>query len=231
MQTSFTNIEIRAFDAATCPTSCATSQNRVVSDSAASAYMPQARIMHELGHLATLLSKSYAFCGDYTRDGATWNFTSAEFACASFNEGIATIFGDRAIYGSDNPEPHMCVSAAACDDGSFDVEENSNAGGCTTSERRSALSVVRYLRDLYDTNDDGETNEVDFADFFDALAAFPDGSGEKQVDEPWKWDGTDWVLDDKDGRSARDFRGRIEAGVSVDSSDAYGLACVPVGDF
>jgi len=233
MQTSFTGIQIRAFDAARCPTSCATSENQVIIDSAASTFMPQSRVMHELGHVATRLSKSYSFCGDYSRDGANsgWNLTSGEFACASFNEGIATFFGDRAIYGPDNPEPHTCISADACADGSFDVEANSRVGGCSTNETRSALSVVRYLRDLYDTTDDGETNALGFGDFFDALAAFPSGNGEKQANEPWLWNGSAWSLDDRDGRSARDLRGHIESQESFDSADAYRLACSPVGDF
>jgi hypothetical protein len=224
MRARFTNIAVRAFDPG-CPTSCSDGHS-VTIDSAGSAFTPQGRIMHEFGHVASHLSNEFQACADYSRDGDSgWNLMTAEYACASFEEGLATFFGDTAIYWYQNPQPFTCLSSSYCT--GFDVEASTGAGSCTASERRWALTVDRYLRDLYDsTNEASDSNSASYATFFDTLERFPSGQGEGEDTEPFFL----VFLDDPDGRSARDFRRHFEALTGTSTQTNFTANCSPVGD-
>lgn len=230
MRNSFTGVEIRAYDGTTCPTSCADGANkRIIIDSSTSAYRPQARVMHEMGHIASYLSKARRACVDYTFGGNNgWSMTSQEWACAGFEEAIATFFGDRAIYWQASPQPTSCLSSGVCPNSS-NIETSTGSGSCATGEARQPITAVRYLRDLYDSVDEtNDGNRFGYSRFFDALARFDNGSGNRAVDEPWNWWGTS--LDDRDGRSARDFRAHIEGLTGSSTSSNYTNNCSPTGD-
>jgi hypothetical protein len=231
---AFTDVEILAFDSARCGTSCASGKTIVLDDNAA--YAPQARVMHEMGHVASTLSNKnqtrslppniYCFI-DTANCG--WSLNSQEWQAAAFEEGLATFYGDVALYTAAATAPHTCyASAAPCGTGTFNVETSSRSS-CATGESRWALSTVRYLRDAYDDGVDytGETLSAPYHAFFDTVHAFDEGTWEDQKEEYWNADYS--ALDDKDGRSAHDFRD-VWIPWGTDSTTQYQGNCSPVGD-
>jgi len=210
----FSNLDIRAFSNSVpnsnCSSSCAFGPANQVQLDANAAFTPQARVMHEMGHIASYVSNNFTYGGDYCWPstggaGCGWSFTSAEWRAASFEEGIATFYGDTAIYWNLNPQPHTCLSASFCPLNSFDVETSTGSGSCATNETRWPLSVDRYLRDMYDNVNDpgfGEAMSRPYGEFFDTLAQFAAGTSNHQKDEPWNASYT--ALDARDGRSACD---------------------------
>jgi hypothetical protein len=215
MNAYFTGLEVRAFDNV-CPTSCANGgQNRITLDTNA-AYMPQARILHEMGHIASYKAsrdQSYRFGGDYcwpntNQSGCGWSLTSAEWSAANFEEGMATFLGDAALYAQNAVAPHTCItSAAACATNSFNIETSSGSS-CTSNGNRWALSVDRYLWDAYDSRIDYATDTLsrNYYEFIDTIHAFDNGNANRQKDEPWcSWPNQNSRCD-FDGRSAVDFR-------------------------
>lgn len=126
MLSYFSNATIKTFDD-TCPTSCADGPaNEIILDTA-SAFSPQARVMHEMGHLAsfkanrdqtrsqtgqltcfpsTAWSSSSAPCG--------WSLSDDEWAVISFEEAVATFFADVALYQSNAASPMTCLSSSYC---------------------------------------------------------------------------------------------------------------------
>ncbi len=211
----FASLDIRAFSSsvpnAACNTSCAFgAANQVQLDgSTGTPFSPQGRVMHEMGHIASYKSNPFLPGGDYcfpsTGTGCGWNQTTAEWRAASFEEGIATFFGDTAIYWYSNPQPHTCLSTSACTLNSFDVEASTGSGSCATNEGRWALSANRYLRDMYDSVNDpgfGEAMTRPYGEFFETLATFANGTSDDRDDEPWNSSRT--ALDNRDGRAACD---------------------------
>jgi hypothetical protein len=212
----FTGLIITAFNKEACPTSCAIgAANRVIIDSPAAAYAPQARLLHEMGHIASYKSSRQqrfrqAGIGDgvynwpeRTPTGGWWLNTS-EWGAAQFEEGVATFFGDRAFYGQDARQPMTCnASALPCSDRGFDVE-HSPGDSCQEKSSRQPINVVRFLRDLYDSNEDfeGETAVQPFYVIPDVLFAFLDGEDNLHKNEPWCGSS----VCEPDGRSTQDFR-------------------------
>ena len=235
MRAYFTNVEIRAYNSAACPTSCANGANkRIIIDSANSAYMPQGRVMHEMGHIASYVSKPRKSFVDYTRDGTNgWNMRSAEYASASFEEGLATFYGDTALYWYWNSEPLTCLSTGACSRSSNNNVETSTGvrASCSNGEERWALTVDRYLRDVYDSSNEWfDNNREPFYNFFDVINRFGNGYDNRHKNEPYgSFLGITWV-DDRDGRSARDFRAHMEAHTGTSNYSNFLRNCYPAGD-
>lgn len=238
MRAYFTNVQIRAYDSS-CPTSCATGSNkRILIDSATSAYRPQGRVLHEMGHIASYVShpnqRRRVFV-DYTRDGVNgWNMRSAEYAGPSFEEGLATFYGDVALYWHWNPEPYSCLSSGPCARTTNNNVETSTGtrSVCAAGEERWALTTVRYLRDVYDSTS-GEWFDDDsepYYNFFDSVNRFSNGFDNRDKDEPWAQ--ILWItyVDDRDGRSARDFRAHIEAHAGISTYFEFSRNCYPAGD-
>jgi len=234
MRTYFTNVQIRAYSTS-CPTSCANgADKRIIIDSSNSAYMPQGRVMHEMGHIADYVSKPRRVYVNYTRDGVNgWNFRSPEYASASFTEGLATFYGDVALYWYWNSQPLSCLSTGACSTSVNNNVERSTGlrSSCASGEERWALTVDRYLRDVYDsTNEWFDTNQEHYYNFFDVISRFGNGYGNRDKNEPYNsFLGIVWV-DDKDGRAARDFRGHMEAHTGRSNYLNYARNCYPAGD-
>ena len=238
MRTYFTNVQIRAYSSS-CPTSCANGEDkRIIIDSSTSAYRPQARVMHEMGHIASYLShrdQERRVFVDYSRDGvAGWNMRSAEYAGPSFEEALATFYGDVALYWHWNPEPYSCLSSGPCPRIANNNVETSTGmrSSCSAGEERWALTSVRYLRDVYDSTS-GESFDDDsepYYQFFDAVNRFSNGYGNRSKDEPW--DGFLWWtwVDDKDGRSARDFRAHLDTLAGISTYGEFSRNCYPAGD-
>ncbi len=250
MNAYFLNVDIRAFDnSGVCPTSCAAGWNNRILLDPNSAFAPQARIMHEMGHIASYVSsrdQSFKPGGDYcfpsTGTGCTWNLSTPEWSAANFEEGLATFFADTTLYGANATEPHTCyASAAACANGTFNVETSTGlASACASNESRWPLTVARYLWDSYDLNQDypGETLSRNLYEFFDTVHAFDNGAANNQKNEPWDQhtvcNGTQCVITyvnivDRDGRSANDFRVNW-AKWGTNSDTVFNNNCSPAGD-
>lgn len=240
MRASFTNVEIRAYNSGACPTSCANGANkRIIIDSANSAYMPQGRVLHEMGHIASYVSKPRKSFVDYTRDGVNgWSLRSPEYASASFEEGLATFYGDTALYWYWNAEPLTCLSSGTCTRSNNNRVERSTGvrSSCASGEERWALTVDRYLRDVYDSTNESfgggrsDTNREPYYNFFDAVARFGNGYDNRDKNEPYnKILFITWV-DDKDGRSARDFRAHMESLTGTSNYNNFSRNCYPAGD-
>ena len=113
--------------------------------------------------------------------------------------------------------------------GTLNADGTVNSGACVVDEGRRALTVNRYLRDLYDSNA-GEATDTQFAgfsNFFSTLNRFANGFNNNQKDEPWN---SSNAIDDQDGRSARDFRTHFEALTGNSTSINFQANCSPVGD-
>lgn len=235
MNAYFSGVQIRAFDAASCPTSCANGpSNMIIIDSDSSAYMPLHRVQHEMGHIASYrASRDQAWhqlgALDYGYGGSLgWNMTSAEFASVHFEEGVATMLSDVALYYQNATNPHTCLSSSFCSTNSYNIETSSGTT-CGPDDNRRVLNAVRYLWDNYDSNVDysGENLSRGVWEVVDTIHAFDNGASDRQKDE--MWDSTDTTLDDKDGRSSIDFRENWKTW-GTDSTTQLSNNCGSAGD-
>lgn len=226
----FTNLEVR-ISSPDCPTSCAQSTlNRILLDPGA-AYAPQARIMHEMGHIASYrgsgtFRSSGAYCYPNAPGNCGWTIDQPQWSSVSFEEGLATFLGDTGLYSSNAVAPHTCyASQTFCGTGVFNIETSPIT--CVTDEGRWPLSVDRYLWDAFDSNADyvNEVQTRSWYEFIDALASFPPGEGNRHSDEPWLGN----ILIDPDGRSAVDFRENWKT-LSVDTDLEWSSNCSSPGD-
>ncbi len=213
MRAKFTDLDIVAYDGEACPTSCASGpKNRVTIDSSESAYRPQARVMHEMGHIASYLASdgykqagsgtdAYCFGGESSPCG--WGMTEAEWAAVHFEEAFATFLGDVAFYGHSALEPRTCNSSSSC--GNHDLE-TSGGTSCPTDDNRRPINAVRYFWDVYDDHSDytGESLSESMFVFIDTMHDYENGVGDGQRNEVWDADLSS--IDDRDGRSCIDFR-------------------------
>ncbi|MBS2020881.1 MAG: hypothetical protein JST92_00600 [Deltaproteobacteria bacterium] len=237
--TYFTGVEIR-YPSSDCPTSCTSGSDKLVKLDPDSAYAPQARVMHELGHVASYVSNrdqsrslSNDYCYPNTGGNCGWSLQTAEWSQDAFEEGFATFAGDTALASPWSTAPHTCYqSAAACSTGHHNEESSPGATGqCASDENRFPLSVVRYLWDAYDFNVDYPTETLarDPHEFFDTLNSFDNGRDNHQKDEPQCCILGYCYLCTRDGRSAVDFKWNW-ANWGTDSSSAWTNNCSPTGD-
>lgn len=173
MQAVFTNLEIRAYPT-DCPTACAKGpENRIHMPSGAE-FRPQARILHEMGHIASYKSNPRRMSTGYnypteSLGGGSWSFTTNEWRSAALEEGRATFFGDVAFYWSWATDPRTCNSTGPC---TTSIEAGIS---CSGTVGRRALQMDRYMWDIYDTVNDGETVSANYYAFFDTLGSIPNG--------------------------------------------------------
>lgn len=214
MNAYFSNVEIRAFDSATCPTSCANGDSNRITMDDNSAYSPQARVMHEMGHIASYRAsrdQSYLQAGNQTcypntNTGCGWGLDTGEWASVAFEEGMATFLADVALYWPSATAPHTCISAGACGTGVFNLEA-SEGTSCAADRNRYPLNNNRYFWDVYDSNVDytGENLSRGVWEVIDTIHAADNGYENRQKSEVYYQFIFVWV-DDVDGRSAIDFR-------------------------
>ena len=237
MEANFTGLTIYAFSDTqpdSCSTSCAKGSANTVQLDANAAFKPLGRVMHEMGHIASYKSDTHTGANDYnypsTGSGGSWSTTTAEWKAASFEEGLATFFGVRAIYHQANDEPHYCNSTSVCSTGTYDLEESTGttSGSCAADEGRWALSTMRYLWDAYDSHDDSNYSDAvssNYFDFFDTLGDYPSGTGDGDKDEPWNSSYSS--KDNRDGRSAEDFRGHFQSRTGSSTTSQCSYNCSP----
>lgn len=192
LQTNFTGVEIRGFansvpgyitPAGTCPTSCARGSAKKVQLDASAQYAPQARVMHEMGHVASYWLKphtegvggaswaSYAWGGDTSE---TWGQESHEYGAAAFEEAFATHGGSITLWSPQSEQPTTCLSGGGtCYTGPAPVLRFALSGTTlettnypyatnycnlspTSPESRRALSAMRFMWDVYDDRNDAD---------------------------------------------------------------------------
>lgn len=180
------------------------------------AYAPQARVMHEMGHIAVHKANPFKsiknFCYPNQRcDQPSWYPSNPEWRADAFNEGIASFIASVALYRPEAVAPHNCVgifqSACINEDNNL---ERSNGASCALDEDRWPLSTERFLWDIYDDVREDYVVAADydrrpFHEFFDRLADYPDGLADHNDDEPWG-DSARTVVDNYDGRSGEDMK-------------------------
>jgi hypothetical protein len=236
MNSFFTDVDIVAFDSV-CPTSCANGPaNRITIDSSTSAYRPQGRILHEMGHIASYRasrdqeykqSGPSSYCFNETAP-CGWSLDSAEYATVHFEEAVATHLGDVALYTPSATAPHTCLSSVACSTGSFNIE-SSGGTSCAADHDRRPINAVRYFWDNYDSVSDytGESLAMGMWHVVDTIHAFDNGTADGDKNEVWNGDLS--AMNDLDGRSCIDFRDHWKDW-GTDSSTELSQNCGSEGD-
>jgi hypothetical protein len=234
MLAGFTGVTIAMYDPFACPTSCANGPaNAIIIDSIGSAYNPQSRILHELGHIANFVANpNWKQLGGFNYDfggSGGWSLDSPEFESAGWEESIATHAGDVALYGPDAKQPHTCfASELPCSAGVFNIE---SAGDCTEPDsNRQVINHIRFHWDVYDTVKDSDADSVSapIAALWDVLGAFPNIDGEGGINEFWNPTGTSG--DDDDGRCALDFASNWVSLGGPDTKPLVAANCGSAGD-
>ncbi|GEM_PF-2668966 len=223
MVTYFQNVDIMAFDTngnlSDCDTSCARGWFRnmttatgtpawaheqtptvVLDDGTATPYAPQARVNHELGHIADFLSgpnqglkRSTGYC--FNDASCNWSDGSLEYRPAALTEGMATFIASVSFYTEAAQNPRTCfpngndtnVGKRHCYPGSggstittWGLETSSWTGaGCggtngVPQEGRQPVSAMRFFWDIIDSLNDGQDDiNLSMFNIFDSLAAWP----------------------------------------------------------
>lgn len=156
MLAGFSGLRIVTFttDENDCPTSCAHGKDNWIRLNTGAQYKPQARIFHEMGHIATYVANAHRPTGEYCFPdigaGCSWNHADAEWRDVAFEEGFATFLGDRAIYGQAAPSPYTCNSTSYCST-NHDLEASLASSCDLVGEKhdRQPIQVNRFLRDLH----------------------------------------------------------------------------------
>ncbi len=197
MRAKITNVEIwkgrggNTSNNGDCPSSCASGSDKRIWLDTNAHYMPQARVMHEIGHVASYQSNPRDGCmlsGGYDygagSDGA-WSQESPEYFCAQFEEGLATFFASATLYGDYADEPRACLGDKHCgNSGSFNLEVEE----CGVSrDHMFPLNTTRYLWDVYDDQVDGNVNadtyDRSLFTIVDTLHKYASGTGNHEENE------------------------------------------------
>jgi hypothetical protein len=185
------------------------------------AFQPQARILHELGHIATYVANPWKIGENYTYGGnAGWIQAGAEYGSAAFEEAFATHYGSVAWWWDNATTPTTCLSTATCytsgnPSANTDIEATSfphSTNNCSfaagNAEARWPLSAMRFFWDVFDNHNDADgdsysANHGDFWQHLAMLAFYPQGTDTDQIEEPWN--ATKTTITEPDGRGSRSY--------------------------
>ncbi|MDD9947300.1 MAG: hypothetical protein OXU20_40045 [Myxococcales bacterium] len=224
MRTLFWGLEIQAFDNSLCTTSCAVGDsNVVVIDSTTSAMSPQARVMHEMGHIASYLANTNwtlydatrtVLALDYSANGFGWNLASPENESAGWEEAVATHYADIALYFPWADVPYSCLNTGACPDAAsiINVPLEPSPNCALPGSNLVVGNHMQYHWDNYDSEIDyvGEIISEPMFDVVNVVSTYSSGSGNgagiARIDEFWNAART--AGDDVHGRSTQDFHNR-----------------------
>jgi len=236
---NFTNVEVRGFantipgyltPTGTFPSSAAAGASKRVQLDSQAGLTPQARAMHELGHIATYVTHPWQFGANYTwappgqqPGAATWLATSPEFGSAAFEEAFATHYGNIAFWWDNAVTPTTCYSTAHCyntagttptagtniEATSYPSTTNNCNTTATNPESRWPLSAMRFFWDVFDNRNDADgdsysANNGHFWQHLHNLAWYPNGTSENQHEDPWN--PAKDALTEPDGRGSRSYR-------------------------
>jgi hypothetical protein len=239
LQAGYTNVQIRGFADSiagyleSCPTSCAFGPSKQVQLDANAGFSPQARVMHEMGHIATYVTHNWMLTGNYnwpnTTGSSGWSQTSAEWGDAGFEEAFATHYGSIAFWGDNAATPTTCLSSATCytaagapfagtdiEASSFPFATNNCSTVATNPESRWPLSHMRFFWDVFDNHNDADgdaysANQGDFWKHLHNLAWYPEGTEVNQINEPWNPART--AVTEPDGRGSTSYAANYAANV------------------
>jgi hypothetical protein len=258
LQTNFTQVEIRGFAdnipgfRGECTSSCASGPDKQVQLDAAAGFKPQARVMHEMGHIATYVTHPWERTNNYNfpdtvAGGGGWSRNEAEWGVSGFEEAFATHYGSIAFWGANATAPTTCNSTQSCytvvvgppasatplantniEATSFPFATNNCVGG-DMPESRWPLSHMRYFWDVFDSNNDAtadtySANAGDFWRHLHNLAWYPEGTGANDIDEPWNSDYS--AVTNRDGRGSSSYRANYNTNV-VNTSGIRTANCTP----
>jgi hypothetical protein len=201
--------------------SCAGGKEVWMDTNPATPYIPQERIMHEFGHVASALSHengNYWAMGDYcypaTGTCNSWDDTTQEWKQVSAEEGFANFFSTVGLYSDQAPSPHVCrVVSGPCANNTFNVENESTS--CVAGQDRWPLTAMRYFWDVFDARAEGglagtDTLRVDFSYIIDVFARYPNGRSNHQKNEGWSCPGVEVIElcwpGDRDARNLWDYQ-------------------------
>ncbi|HET8934649.1 MAG TPA: hypothetical protein VFN67_14470 [Polyangiales bacterium] len=190
-----TNVEMRGFQDTmagyhgTRLSSAAFGPDNQIQFDANAAFNPQARAMHEYGHIASYVTNpAFRTTGAYdwsqkaemdlatmmtpVMAGGTWDYATSEWASVAFEEAFATHYGNIAFWNDDADTPTSCSRASgncytpgamSVPVANADVEASSFSACDTTAtapESRRAVSAMRYLWDVYDNRNDNMVDDA-----------------------------------------------------------------------
>ncbi len=247
--TNYTNVENRGFQndissfLGNCPNSCSDGPNKRVQFDAGAGLAPQARAMHENGHIAEYVAHAWSRTMNYNwPDMSTfsasgpWSPGGAEWGAPAFEEALATHYGNIAFWGDNAVTPTTCSTNGICYDGSGNPSANTNieatsypftVNNCSLAmanpEARWPLSYMRYLWDVFDNRNDcdGDTYSASQGDFWkhlSVLANYANGTGANAIDESQV---------KRDGRGAGAYRFNYETAFSVGTETLRVDNCSP----
>jgi hypothetical protein len=225
-QNGYTNVQIRGEQNCSGGDSCATGSTKSIQigggvTNEVDAYTPQAVVMHEGGHIADFVARSYTNGENYCYPGTTggqiggvqcgWNATVDAWGATSFEEGFATLAANVTLWYPNAVEPTYCRSQGTCgnaDNTNLEVSHAINSACLVNSgnnESRKPISTMRMLWDLYDIPTDTSWDSLSegagaFWQMWSIMTFYPAGTGIYAIDEPWS---ANYAIEDNyDGRGS-----------------------------
>ncbi len=206
-----------------CPTSCAAARDPAVLLDANAGLQPQARVMHELGHIASYYSHNWHIQNttDYCYPGhgsnCTWGQATEEWGIVGFEEAYATLGANVTLWDTTAVNPTSCLTNYTCFDGNGMPLPNTNieatsypyaTDNCVAGENRWPLSHMRFMWDVYDSHNDADGDTIQegidcFWCLWTNLYRYPEGTAANQTDEPWN--STYSYIDNYDGRGSLSY--------------------------
>jgi hypothetical protein len=215
-----------------CDSSCSWGPTKEVHLDADAGFAPQARAMHEAGHIASYVTHPWQMIDssgtvyglNFSWGGVGWQPDNPEWGSGAFEEAWATHYGSVTFWADNADTPTTCYTTTiTCYDDSTGVPyanadlEASSYPYCGTLEERWPLSAMRYFWDAFDNHNEGNSdtysaNQGDFWKHFYNLGWYPEGTGTNQIDETWNSARTS--VTDPDGRGSSSYRANYYANVT-----------------
>jgi hypothetical protein len=240
---NFTGVEIRGYantipgfiavaSGGTCGSSCAWGPTKRVQLDSNAEYSPAARSMHEVGHIASYLARTWQIGIAYA-NGSTWGQALNENGSALFEEALATHYSSMGLWFSTPVMPTTCLVAQghcytnaasnAVPQPFTDIEATSfpaatnncivPSPGNPNDESRWPLSGMRFLWDVYDARNDAtgdaySANAGHFWQHASLMQFYAAGTGLRQHEEPWNTAKT--AVTEVDGRGVNSYQWNYE---------------------
>ena len=208
-----------------CGTSCAVGAARKVQLDPNAKFTPQARAMHEFGHIVSYQTHPWMWTTNYDWGGfAGWTESVAEWAVSGWEEANATHYGSITFWQATAVQPTTCYSngghcymtaGPVVPTSGSDLEKSSypfTVNNCdltaTNPEARWPISQMRFLWDVYDNHNDADGDSYSaavshYATHVNLLAFYPEGTDFGQIDEVW--DASRSAASEPDGRGSSSY--------------------------
>lgn len=231
MYNTFTNVSIYVGTTHECVTSgCASGPNRWVKLAPSHYAMPQARVMHEMGHVASWLSHDSSgvgylpmaeYCYPTTGSGCSWAADTAEWRQPAEEEGRANWFADIGLWSRSRQVVSNCLSNLACAcNYRVDLSDGPITGPhCPDNEDRDPLTIERIFWDAFDTTVDCtggfcDNTALSINNMTNIWASYPPGTCSGCVNEGWSCTSLGCSIVNRDARTMWDFAYRTTVLIS-----------------